>query len=405
VDEAHGLIKADVAAAGPICMILFVFALCSFAATAASRAVDPMISLIAADFAVPVATAALLSSAYALPFALFQPILGPIGDIWGKSRLLRTALWMLAITLIAGAFAPTLVMLMALRFIGGIGGGGTIPSGMALIGDRYTGPARQVALARFVGAGLAGQIVGGSAAGFLAEAFGWRVSLLAIGGIAIAAAVAASAMLREAPDRVERSFSLAEAIGGYRLVFANPRAYVCFGTVMAEGIALFGAAPFIADLMERAGTGGAKEAGLAIGAIGAGGLVYTLIVPVMMRWLGRTTTMALGGLLGASGPLALALGLTAFGVVAAFIVSGLGYMMLHSSIQKESVELAPTARSSAYSMHAFFFFSGHSLGPILVGLAMAKVGPTATLAACGALFAATGIAAALLLARLDARIR
>lgn len=405
MEEPHGRIKTNTADAGISGMILFVFALCSFAATAASRAVDPMISLIAADFAVPVATAALLSSAYALPFALFQPILGPIGDIWGKSRLLRTALWMLAITMIAGAFAPTLLMLIALRFIGGIGGGGTIPSGMALIGDRYAGPARQVALARFVGAGLAGQIVGGSVAGFLAEAFGWRISLLAIGCIAITAALAASLLLREAPDRVERTFSVAEAIRGYRLVFANPRAYVCFGTVMAEGIALFGVTPYIADLLGRAGTGGAKEAGLAIGAIGAGGLAYTLIVPLLMRVLGRTTTMALGGLLGAAGPLALALGLTAAGVVAGFAISGLGYMMLHNSIQNESVELAPTARSSAYSMHAFFFFTGHSLGPVLVGLLIARAGPAATLAACGAVFAATGIASALLLARLDDRIR
>ncbi len=385
-------------------MSLFVFALCSFAASAASRAVDPMISLIAADFAVPVATAALLSSAYALPFALFQPILGPIGDIWGKSRLWRTALWMLAITMIAGAFAPTLIMLMALRFIGGIGGGGTIPSGMALIGDRYAGPARQLALGRFVAAGLAGQIVGGSVAGFMAEAFGWRASLLAIGGIAVCAALAASLMLREAPDRVERKFSIAEAIRGYRLVFANPRAYVCFGTVMAEGIALWGVTPYVAELLGRTGAGGAKEAGLSIGAIGVGGLAYTLLQPLLMRVFGRTATMGLGGVLGASGPAALALGLSATGVVAGFVISGLGYMMLHNSIQNESVELAPTARSSAYSMHAFFFFTGHSLGPVIVGGLLALIGAAPTLAICGALFAVTGIVSALTLARLDARI-
>ncbi len=384
-------------------MILAVFALCSFAASTSRTAVDPMVALIAGDFAVPIATAALLSSAYALPFALFQPILGPIGDIWGKSRLLRASLWLVALTMLAGAFAPTLGLLMALRFLGGIGGGGTIPSGMALIGDRYQGPARQLAIGRFVGAGLAGQIFGGSIAGVMAEALGWRATLLAAGVVGLAAAVAASLTLREAADRAERRFSFAEAIAGYRLVFANPRAVLCFGTVMAEGIALWGVTPFVADLLMRAGTGATKEAGFAIGAIGLGGLAYTIALPLLLRALGRSLMMALGGCLGAAGLVALALGLPAPWVIGAFAVSGFGYMMLHNSIQNESVELAPTARSSSYSMHAFFFFTGQSLGPIVVGLGLTLVGPASTLSACGALFALTGIVVSILFARLDRR--
>jgi predicted MFS family arabinose efflux permease len=382
-------------------MILAIFALSSFAASTSRTAVDPMVALIAADFAVPVATAALLSSAYALPFALFQPILGPIGDIWGKSRLLRASLWLLTIALLAGALAPTLGLLMATRFIGGIGGGGTTPSGMALIADRYEGPARQIALSRFVAAGLAGQIFGGSIAGIVAETLGWRTTLMLAGAVALAAALAATIAVREPPGRVDKQFSVAEAIRGYRLVFANPRAYLCFGTVCAEGIALWGVTPFVADLMIRSGAGAAKEAGFAVGAIGVGGLVGALVLPLLLRWLGRHGLMAIGGVLGATGLVALALGLSAPWVVAGFAVTGLGYMMLHNSIQTESVELAPTARSSAYSMHAFFFFTGMSLGPIVVGLLLAWIGTFAAMTTCAALFAITGIVVAILFARLD----
>ncbi len=384
-------------------MILWVFALCSFAASTSGRSIDPMITLIAGDFAVSVPTAALLSSAYALPFALFQPILGPIGDIWGKSRLLRAALWLLALTLLAGAFAPTIGVLLLLRFFGGIGGGGTIPSGMALLGDRYTGPARQIAIGRFVGAGLAGQIVGGSVAGLLAETLGWRGTMLLAGSLVLVAAIAASAMLREAPERIERSFSVSAAIAGYRLVFANPRAYLCFLALVGEGIALWGVTPYVADILTRAGTGATREAGFAIGGIGIGGLVFTLVLPWLLRTFGRTTLMATGGVLGAAGLLALAAGLPAAAVVAAFAVTGFGYMMLHSAIQNESVELAPSARSSSYSMHAFFFFTGQSLGPILVGLMIGYWGSAAAMSACAALFALTGIVVALLFQRLDRR--
>ncbi len=381
-------------------MMLAIFALCSFAASVSSRAVDPMTALIAQDFAVPVATAALLSSAYALPFALFQPVLGPIGDIWGKSRLLRASLWIVAFSMLAGAFAPSLWLLMLLRFVGGVGGGGTVPSGMALIGDRFTGPSRQIAISRFVAAGMMGQIFSASIAGVLAEAYGWRATMLLAGVIALVAAIVATLTLREAPGRPERRFSIPEAVAGYRLVFANPKAYLCFGTVMAEGIALWGVTPFIADILMRAGTGATREAGFAIGAIGIGGLACTFALPLLLRVLGRTAMMATGGVLGAAGLLALSMGLGAAAVIAAFAVTGAGYMMLHNSIQNESVELAPSARSSSYSMHAFFFFTGQSLGPIVVGLLLAGFGTATAMAVCAALFAATGIVVGLLFARL-----
>ena len=384
-------------------MMFVVFALTSFAASSASRAVDPMTALIAAHFAVPVATAALLSSAYALPFALFQPLLGPIGDIWGKTRLLRASLWLLTFSLFAGAYAPSLGVLLALRFIGGIGGGGTIPSGMALIGDRFQGAARQLALGRFVGAGLAGQIFSGAIAGVIAETLGWRAVLVLAGCVTLTAAIAASITLREPPERIERRFSLAQAIAGYQLVFANPKAYICFGTVLAEGIALWGVTPYVADLMMKAGTGGAREAGFAIGAIGIGGLAYTLALPILLRRMGRTVMMALGGLFGAAGLLGLAAAFDARTVAALFALSGFGYMMLHNSIQNESVELAPAARSSAYSMHAFFFFTGQSLGPIVLGLLLSYAGPAVSLAIAGAMFAATGLVSGLLFARLAAK--
>ncbi|MGE3711341.1 MAG: MFS transporter [Hyphomicrobiaceae bacterium] len=382
-------------------MILAIFALCSFAASVSSRAVDPLTAMIAEHFSVAVTTAALLSSAYALPFALFQPVLGPVGDIWGKSRLLRLSLWILAFSLLAGAFAPSISILIVLRFIGGMASGGTVPSGMALIGDRFSGEKRQVALSRFVGAGLLGQIFSASAAGVLAVTFGWQAAFLVAGAITLVAAIIASIYLREPANRQQRSFSLAEAIRGYRMVFANPRAYLCFGTVMAEGIALWGVTPFIADLLITSDTGGTREAGIIIGGIGVGGVLFTLVLPMMLRTMGQTLLMAGGGVVATAGLIGLAMELDWMTVAALFAVTGFGYMMLHNSIQTHSVELAPTARSSAYSMHAFFFFTGQSLGPILFGLVQHAAGAFTALVACAILFAATGIIVALLFARLQ----
>jgi predicted MFS family arabinose efflux permease len=111
--------------------------------------------------------------------------------------------------------------------------------------------------------------------------------------------------------------------------------------------------------------------------------------------------MAGGGVVATAGLIGLAMELDWMTVAALFAVTGFGYMMLHNSIQTHSVELAPTARSSAYSMHAFFFFTGQSLGPILFGLVQHAAGAFTALVACAILFAATGIIVALLFARLQ----
>ena len=60
-----------------------------FASTLFSRAVDPIVPKIAADLAVDVKTAALLSSAFTFPYALTQPALGTIADFFGKTRLMN----------------------------------------------------------------------------------------------------------------------------------------------------------------------------------------------------------------------------------------------------------------------------------------------------------------------------
>ena len=67
-------------------MLLSILSLCGFSAALWRLALlDPLITSIAAEFATTVGVVALLSSAFALPFGLSQPLLGPTGDAIGKA--------------------------------------------------------------------------------------------------------------------------------------------------------------------------------------------------------------------------------------------------------------------------------------------------------------------------------
>ncbi|MDB5648979.1 MAG: putative arabinose efflux permease, family [Hyphomicrobiales bacterium] len=380
-------------------MILFIISLCGLASTVAYRSMDPLVTAVARDFMVPVTSAALLSSFYALPFALGQPILGPLGDVFGKGRVLIICLWVLTGTLIVGAFSPSFEALLGMRFIGGLAGGGTMPVAMALIGDRFPPNERQLAIARFLSVTLIGQVFASSLAGLLAVSVGWRGFFLLSAAVAFTAALGATWKLRE-PKTVERPrFSIGGALGRYRLVFANPKSWLCFGTVFIEAIAIYGATPYVGEILEQAKLGGPREAGFVIAGIGIGGLLYSFALTVLMKRLSRIQMMASGGVIGA-----VAIAGAAFipgwpVLVALFTMLGFGFVMLHNSVQTEVASLAPEARASAFSMHAFSFFLGQAIGPIVFGNGMHLIGTGPMLAINACVLAAVGLGAAALFSR------
>jgi predicted MFS family arabinose efflux permease len=183
-------------------VLLLVLSLCGFSGALAARLLDPLITSIAADFATSVGLVALLSSAFALPFGLSQPFLGPAGDAFGKVVVIKAAVVVLALCLLASALAPDLTVLFISRILGGVAAGGIMPVCMAPIGDSFPRAVRQVALSRYVGATLVGQLVGASAGGMIAEWIGWRGVLGCAAALALVAAVTAFLMLPQAGPRI-----------------------------------------------------------------------------------------------------------------------------------------------------------------------------------------------------------
>ena len=164
-------------------MLLIILGVCGFSSALAARSIDPLITSIARDFAVPVTSVALLSSAFTLPYSLGQPFLGPLGDALGKAVILKACMWLLGLCLIGGTLAPSLLLLFSTRLGAGIAAGGIIPLALAMIGDRVPVPERQVAISRFLAAVLIGQLLGAMASGALAGTVGWRGAIAATAGL------------------------------------------------------------------------------------------------------------------------------------------------------------------------------------------------------------------------------
>jgi predicted MFS family arabinose efflux permease len=370
-----------------------ILAASGFASTFSGRAVEPMVGVIARDLSSPVETIALLSAAFALPYAFIQPILGPVGDAVGKERVMKASLLLLLIALLGSVVAPNTASLFGLRIVAGVAAGGVVPLALALIGDRVEMAGRQVAISRFLIAVITGQLAGSSLAGLLAALVGWRgVFAVATAMIGIAFVAAVAGFRHAAPGG---RLSPRDALMRYREIVANPRARMLFSLVFVEAIAIFGLFPYIAPLLEARGEGGPAEAGLVLAGFAVGGLVYSVLVGWLLRRLGLRRMLVAGG--GIAGTALLGVGIVTDWRLDVLVLMGLGlgFYMLHNSFQTQVTEVAPQARASAVALHAFSFFVGQSLGVILVGVALRAAGLLPTMALCALLILGVGIVGAL----------
>ena len=382
--------------------LLLVLALSCLASALIVRIVDPLVPQIARDLASSPERVALLASAFAFPYALGQPILGPLGDALGKARVIKWCLMGLTAALALSIVAPSLELLFASRFLAGLAAGGTIPLAIAMVGDRFEMHERQVALSQLLMAMLFGQMIGVIGSGLIGSVVHWRW-VMALGCALVAASLVLSVMsLESRPNADRKPFSVAGMKAGYARVFANPRAKVCYGAVFVEGMCIFGLLPYLAVLLEARGAGGIREAGFVLAGLGLGGIIFTSTVRSLLKLLGGQMNLI------RAGGVAAGLGLAAYTLAgswppecAAFVLTGLGFYMLHNSLQTQATELAPEARGAAVALHAFFFFFGQACGPILYQLGFASAGllsPKPILVAAAAM-AVLGFVVARLLSR------
>jgi predicted MFS family arabinose efflux permease len=372
--------------------------LAGFASTFAQRAVEPMLPLLAVSLEVTLQQAALLVSAYSIPYAVMQLVLGPVGDAIGKTRLIRLSIVIFFAGMALAAMAPGYGSLLAARAISGGFAGGLIPVAMALIGDRVSYDGRQVAISRFLLATISGQMIGAALAGLLADFSGWRTVFVVFAAVTAACGLPVVLFLKDQDEK--RSVpTLRGAIANYRAVLRNPVARIVYGTVFCEGMFIMGVFSFVVPMLVRHGATGAAEGGIVIAGFAVGGIVYSLVARRLLAVLGQAGMMRTGALIVSVVYIATAIPSPWPAEIGLFLIAGFGFFTLHNTMQTLATELSLTARGSAMAMFAALLFLGTGTGPIVAGVVVEHVGVELLFVGAGGMIAVFGFCSAALISR------
>lgn len=370
--------------------VVLLLALAAFASSAALRLCDAMLPALALEFATTVGKAAVVVTATGLAYGILQLLFGPLGDHYGKLRVITAACLVSTFGALACALSPSLEMLALARALNGASTAALIPLSLAWIGDAVAMEQRQATLARFMSGQIIGLVSGQAIAGFFADQIGWRWAFVLLAGIYLVAGLALLAAL--SGHRTAAAATPAVQVPGrYRLVLGSAHGRFILVTICVEAIATFGVMTFIpAYLHQRFGIS-LFHAGLVVAGVGLGGLGYTLFARRWVQALGQVRLARTGGLLLGLSFLLLGLGNGWGWAVLACVVLGLGFYQLHNTLQTLATQIAPAARGTALSLFAFCFFLGQAGGAALGALAVDHLGAQWLFLASALILPSTGL--------------
>ena len=352
-------------------------AIAAFAAQAMVRVTDSLLPQIAADLRTTVGAASIVVTVYLLAHGSVQLVIGPIGDRFGKYLCVSIAAAVSTLMVFACGVAPSLPLLVAARLGSGLATGWIIPFALAFVGDVIPYERRQQVIGRFLSGQILGQLFGQAAGGVLGDYFGWRNVFFLLAGLLATATLGLFYELwrnpithaRNAPAQPGHGF-----ISDYTAVLRSPWARAVIALAFIESGAMFGAFTYVgADLHLRFGVG-FTLIGLFVAAFAIGGLIYSLSVRVLVARFGQVGLAAGGGALIALAYVTLAFEPFAWIAPIAITTVGLGFYMLHNTLQTNATQMTPEARGTAVALFSSALYVGQTAGVAIGALIIDRFG-------------------------------
>lgn len=344
---------------------LFAAGVATFALLYSTQALLPAVS---ADFGVSASAASWTVSAATGALALCVLPLSALSERFGRRTLMTASLAVAVVIGLLVPFAPNLEWLVALRAVQGAALAGLPASAMAFLAEEVRPRALVAAIGLFVAGNSIGGMSGRIVTGWVAQLWGWRAALAAVGLMAVVCALVFRAMLPKARHFTPGSQGPRALARTVRDHLADPllmRLYAIgalFMTVFGAVYTVIGyrlvEAPFNLPqgivgsifLVYLVGTVSSAAAGRLVARMGRRGALYLAV----------STTA--GGLL-----LSLADSLPA--VLLGLVLITAGFFAGHAVASSSVSRTAKTGRAQASALYQSAYYLGSSVGGTLGAVA------------------------------------
>ena len=385
--------------------VIVLLALVAFGSASSMRVMDAAIPRLATDFDVGLRQASNVVTVFAVAYGCLQIVFGPSGDRFGKLKVVLFACCCGALASAACALAPRFGFLLAARALAGASMASMMPLSMAWIGDNVPYEQRQPVLARFLMGQITGIAAGQAAGGIATDLVSWRLPFVFLAVWFVLMAVLLLRVVRRPEHRSSGGAATLGLVAQCRSVLVRPWARRVLVTVFVEGLALYGPFAFFATHLHIKHGLSLGLAGSMMVAFAAGGVSYAFGAGRLLGRLGEAglaqggaVLMFVGIALVALGPATLP---TALFTIPGLFAMGLGFYMLHNTLQINATQMAPDSRGTAVALFASSFFLGQSTGVALAGFAVERVQTTPVMLVGAATVLVVGTVFALMRGRRD----
>lgn len=393
--------------------VVYTLGFCGLVSAADNWFVSPALPAIANALGVAASAAAIVLTAYLVPYGLLQPVCGTLGDRFGRLRVLHVIVAGLALGTFLCAVTPTLPLLVAARVVTGCFAAGIIAVSQALVGD-VVGPERRgAAVGVLMGITFTGQGLSSGLGGIICDLMSWRAAFTCFGVLAV---VALALLLRlpatgEKDARGEKDAGpVAPALaptGSFfsraaRIFFGSHRAV--YLVACSTGLVFLGVYGFMGTfLAERCGLG-STQAGLIM-------MLYGV-----MCLVGGTVSGRIGAARGPRGVICVGEASGALAIVALLAVSatgswvpallaagalGFGYILTQPTLVSLSMDADPAQTGLCTGLIGLGVFAGGGVGSALGGQLVAAGGYPLLWVVAAALLAVQLVAGGRALAALE----
>jgi len=348
----------------------------AFGSGMSMRVADPMLVRLSSDFSIPLGMAAWVVTVFGFAYGVSQLFFGPLGDRYGKYLVIAWGCIACAATALLCGLVRDFSGLLIARGLAGATAAAVIPLSMAWIGDVVPYEDRQSVLARFLVGQILGLSTGVFVGGWCADYLDWRSPFYLIALWFLSIGVYLIHLNRSLPDNARllhkaEGSAFARLISEFRAVFSIPWTRTVLLIVFIEGGLVFIGLAFLPAHLHKVYELSLSSAGALVMLFGLGGLTFALASRILVRRLGETGLTRYGGFLMGSALLVVAYSPQWWFTLPACLCFGLGFYMLHNTLQINATQMAPERRGAAVAAFASCFFLGQSTGVAFGGVLLA----------------------------------